>query len=79
MIGRSFVAIDPSQPADQFSFDNNVEQRLLRLDRTFVTIFGGLIARVGGREWVVRVSRVLWGKNYSQLTSVTFGVLMSFG
>jgi hypothetical protein len=79
VIGRSFVAKDPSQPADQFSFDNNVEQRLLRLDRTYVTIFGGLIARVGGREWVVRVSRVLWGKNYAELTSVTFGVLVSFG
>ena len=78
VIGKSFIAKDASVPAASFGLDN-VEQRLLRLDRTFVSVSGGLIARVAGREWVLRVSRVLWGKNYSQLTSLTLGVLMSFG
>ena len=79
VVGRTFVAKDPSVPAEKFEFDTNVEQRLLRLDRSFVNVFGGAIARVAGREWVLRVSRIVWGKNYSQLTSFYLGVLLTFG
>jgi hypothetical protein len=78
VIGSSFVAIDPDQPASRFNFDENVELRLLRLDRTFLAVNGGAIIRYAGREWVVRVAHVLYGKNYSKLTSVSIGLLLSF-
>lgn len=76
-IGSTFVARDPSIPADRFTPDN-IEELTFRLDRSYVTVGGGIILRVQGREWVLRASRVVWGRNYSALTTLSLGVILSF-
>jgi len=77
-IGVTYVAKDPSVPAAQFTADN-IETQPLRLDRSYFAIGAGAIVRIDRREWVLRVSQVLWGRNYSKLTTVSLGVLLSFG
>ena len=65
-------------PAAQFTADN-IETQPLRLDRSYFAMGAGAIVRIDRREWVLRVSQVLWGRNYSKLTTVSLGVLLSFG
>ena len=77
VIGTTFVAKDPLQPADRFEL-SNLETLNLRLDRSFVSVGGGVILRAGGNEWVASASRVVWGRNYSELTQFSLGVIVPF-
>ena len=77
-LGNSFIAKDPDQPKNAFMKDN-VEQVPLRLDRDFLILSGGALFRFGGPEWVARVSHTFLGQNFSRITSISLGLLVSFG
>lgn len=77
VIGTTFVAKDPSQPAESFEL-SNLDTLKLRLDRSFVTVGGGVILKAASHEWVAQVHRVVWGRNYSELTQFSLGVILPF-
>ena len=77
VIGKSYIAVNPDVLAKDYA-GTDIKEVELTLDRDFVEVSGGAILRFARREWVLRVAHTVLGKNYSQLTSVSIGMLISF-
>lgn len=76
-IGTGFVAVDPEVSALDFTAEN-VEVIDATLDASYLTAEFGALLRLGDRELTLSVSRVLWGKNFPELTSVGLGTILIF-
>lgn len=77
VIGQTFIAIDPTIPARDFTGDN-IRAIDISLDRDFVTLRGGALFRFTKREVVFSVSRTVWGANFPVLTGATLGTILAF-
>jgi len=76
-LGTGFVAVDPEVSALDFTADN-VELIDATLDASFVSAEFGALLRLGDRELTLSVNRVLWGKNFPELTSIGLGTILIF-
>ncbi len=73
-IGVSVAAVDPSVPARDYGGTSNLLLREVRLRRDFVQVSGGAILRLDDTtELKFSYSRIVWGRNLSQINSVTVG------
>lgn len=76
VIGVSVAAIDPTLPATEYGGLTNLRLREVRLERDFISLAVGAIARISDAvELNVGYSRVLIGRNTSQVN----GVYVSIG
>lgn len=73
-IGVSVAAIDPELPANDYRESTNLEPRALRFDHDRMQLTGGLIVRATRTaELHSSITRTVWGRNTSQLTTATLG------
>lgn len=76
-IGQTFIDTQPAQDADTYSFGNVIVEDL-RLDRDFVAAEGGIILSLGGIEFQIAHSRVVWGANIAALATTSVSLVSTF-
>lgn len=76
-IGQTFIDTTPSQGADTYSFDSVIIEDL-RLDRDFVAAEGGIILSLGGIEFQIAHSRIVWGTNIAALATTSVSLVSTF-
>jgi len=75
VIGVSVAAIDPTLPATEYGGLNNLLLREVRLDRDIFSASAGVILKLSrSAEMTVDYSRIIHGRNVSEIQSVSVGL-----
>mgnify|MGYP000168043407 CR=1 FL=1 len=76
-IGTSFVAADPSIPAEDFQVAD-IRMIDISLDKNYLNVRAGVIVQTGDAEFQLAYGRTVLGENIPVLNSVSIGTSFSF-
>lgn len=74
IIGTTWQDSNPTQDANTYVFDENVEPAALRLDSDYTSIEAGAIIKLNGAEMQLNVEKIVDGSNIADLTSFGIGI-----